>query len=120
MLTTTYGESVSWTPICAIGEPIGPMLNGSTYMVRPRILPANRPRSFLRISNGFTQLFVGPAACLEREQMNVRSSTRATSLESDRAKKQPGHFFWSNLIKVPLATISEQRASYSATEPSTQ
>ena len=35
MLTTTYGESVSWTPTCDIGEPTMPMLNGSTYMVRP-------------------------------------------------------------------------------------
>ena len=28
---------MSCTPICDIGEPIGPMLNGSTYIVRPRI-----------------------------------------------------------------------------------
>ena len=35
MFTTTYGESVSCTPICDIGEPTGPMLNGSTYIVRP-------------------------------------------------------------------------------------
>ena len=41
MLTTTYGESVSCTPICDIGEPIGPMLNGSTYIVRPRMQPLN-------------------------------------------------------------------------------
>ena len=26
MLTTTYGESVSCTPICDMGEPTGPML----------------------------------------------------------------------------------------------
>ena len=37
MLTTTYGESVSCTPICDMGDPTGPMLNGSTYIVRPRI-----------------------------------------------------------------------------------
>ena len=39
MLTTTYGESVSWTPIWEIGEPSGPMENGMTYIVRPRIDP---------------------------------------------------------------------------------
>ena len=39
MLTTTYGESVSWTPVCAIGEPIGPIENGITYIVRPRMQP---------------------------------------------------------------------------------
>ena len=85
MLTTTYGESVSCTPICDIGDPTGPMLYGSTYMVRPRIQPSNRPLSFFRISNGGNQLLVGPAPSFESEQMNVRSSTRATSLASDRA-----------------------------------
>ena len=39
MLTTTYGESVNWTPIRASGESTGPMLNGSTYIVRPCIAP---------------------------------------------------------------------------------
>ena len=80
MLTTTYGESVSCTPICDIGEPIGPMLNGSTYIVRPCMQPLNSSFSFLRISNGLTQLLVGPAPSFESEQMKVRSSTRATSL----------------------------------------
>ncbi|MCY1345617.1 hypothetical protein D9M71_789450 [compost metagenome] len=30
MLTATYGESDSCTPICAIGEPSGPIENGTT------------------------------------------------------------------------------------------
>ena len=85
MLTTTYGESVSCTPICDMGESIGPMLKGSTYMVRPRMQPSKRPFSLRRISNGLTQLLVGPAASLESEQMKVRSSTRATSPASERA-----------------------------------
>jgi hypothetical protein len=85
MLTTTYGESVSWMPICDIGEPTGPMLYGRTYIVRPVMEPANSFRSLARISNGLTQLFVGPAAFFEYEQMKVRSSTRATSLGSERA-----------------------------------
>ena len=76
---------MSWTPTCAMGEPIGPMLNGSTYIVRPRITPPNNSLSLRRIPYGSTQLFVGPAASFESEQMNVRSSTRATSLGSDRA-----------------------------------
>jgi len=41
MLTTTYGESVSSTPMPDKGEPTGPMLNGSTYIVRPRMQPLN-------------------------------------------------------------------------------
>ena len=39
MLTATYAESVSSTPMCAIGEPSGPIENGTTYIVRPRIAP---------------------------------------------------------------------------------
>ena len=35
MLTATYGESVISTPMYERGEPSGPMLNGTTYMVRP-------------------------------------------------------------------------------------
>ena len=49
MLTTTYGESVSCTPICDMGEPTGPMLNGRTYIVRPRIAPSNSAFSLRRI-----------------------------------------------------------------------
>ena len=85
MFTTTYGESVSCTPICDMGDPIGPMLNGSTYMVRPRMQPSNSAFSLWRMAKGSSQLLVGPAASFESEQMNVRSSTRATSLASDRA-----------------------------------
>ena len=58
------------------------MLKGSTYIVRPRIEPLKSSRSFLRISKGLTQLFVGPAPSRECEQMNVRSSTLATSVGS--------------------------------------
>src|SRR6476469_634082 len=73
ILTTTYGESVNSTPICENGESIGPMLKGSTYIVRPRIHPRNRDFSLRRISKGLTQLLVGPAFSLESEQMKVRS-----------------------------------------------
>ncbi len=41
ILTTTYGESEICTPNCEIGEPIGPMQNGMTYIVRPFIEPSN-------------------------------------------------------------------------------
>jgi len=40
---TMYGESVSWTPICDNGEPIGPMEKGST---------SKSAFSFWRISKG--------------------------------------------------------------------
>nr|WP_261361875.1 hypothetical protein [Frigoriglobus tundricola] len=76
---------MSWTPIWDMGAPTGPMLNASTYIVRPRIAPSNRRLSRRIIRYGSSQLFVGPAASLESEQTNVRSSTRATSPGSERA-----------------------------------
>ena len=88
MLTTTYGVSDSSTPMCAIGEPSGPMQNGTTYIVRPRMQPSNSGVQRARvISSGAIQLLVGPASSLLREQMKVRSSTRATSLGS-RAREE--------------------------------
>ena len=62
MLTATYGESVISTPMYESGEPSGPMLNGTTYMVRPRIEPRNSSSSLARISAGAFQLLVGPAS----------------------------------------------------------
>ena len=72
--------------MCAIGEPSGPIENGTTYIVRPRMQPSNRGASVARISSGAIQLLVGPASSLRCEQMKVRSSTRATSLGSDQAR----------------------------------
>jgi hypothetical protein len=86
MLATTYGESVISTPVQAIGDPSGPMLNGTTYNVRPRMQPSKRPVRTACISRGSIQLFVGPASLFARLQTKVLSSTRATSLGSDRAR----------------------------------
>src|ERR1700752_17341 len=86
----TYAESVSWTPTKEIGEPSGPIENGTTYIVRPRIEPLNRSWSSARISVGARQLLFGPASASRSEQMNVRSSTRATSAGSDSARYEFG------------------------------
>jgi hypothetical protein len=89
--TATYAESVISTPHAARGDPTGPMLKGTTYMVRPRMEPAKRPLlpsapvKISRISAGAFQWLVGPASCSRSEQMKVRSSTRATSLGSEAA-----------------------------------
>jgi len=69
-----------------MGEPIGPMENGITYIVRPRMQPPKRLFSLRRISMGSSQLFVGPASSLLALQMKVRSSMRATSLGCERAR----------------------------------
>src|SRR5450432_281399 len=76
----TYAESVSSTPRAEIGEPIGPMENGTTYIVRPRMQPSNSPARVARICAGSSQLLVGPASILRSEQMKVRLSTLATSV----------------------------------------
>ncbi len=68
----------------AIGEPSGPIENGTTYIVRPFMQPSNSPLSVARISAGSRQLLVGPASSSSSEQMKVRSSTRATSLGSEQ------------------------------------
>jgi hypothetical protein len=73
------------TPRALIGEPTGPIENGTTYIVRPRMQPSNRPFSRPRISSGSRQLLVGPASAWSAEQMKVRLSTRATSRGSEAA-----------------------------------
>jgi hypothetical protein len=54
--TATYAESVSCTPMCAIGEPSGPIENGTTYIVRPAMAPVYSSRISARISAGSRQL----------------------------------------------------------------
>ena len=66
MLTATYAESVSCTPMCAMGEPSGPIENGTTYIVRPRIAPVNELEHLGPHLAGSRQLLVGPASLLGR------------------------------------------------------
>ena len=117
---TTYGESVSCTPMYEIGEPIGPIENGTTYIVRPRIEPRNSSVSAWRISSGSVQLLVGPASCSVAEQMNVRSSTRATSAGSDSARYEFGRLESESLSNVPASISVWASWSYSSSEPSHQ
>ena len=75
-------------------------------MVRPTIEPANNSPSLCFIFAGSSQLLVGPASSLVREQMKVRSSTRATSAGSERTRKLLGRFAGSSGIAVPVRTSS--------------
>jgi hypothetical protein len=68
------------------------MQNGTTYIVRPRMHPRYSPVIVAFISAGSTQLFVGPAPDSSTVQMNVRSSTRATSSGSDAHQYEFGFF----------------------------
>jgi len=105
-------------------EPSGPIEKGTTYSVRPFIAPLKSAFSPVcksaRISAGAIQLLVGPASSLSTLQMKVRSSTRATSLASLRARKLRGRSSGLSLISVPASTSCWHRRSYSASLPSHQ
>ncbi len=103
-----------------MGEPRGPMEKGITYMVRPAMQPLKRPRSLAFMVSGSCQLLVRPASEARLLQMKVRSSTRATSEGSDRARKHPGCISGFRRRKVPALINSLQSWSYSASEPSLQ
>src|SRR5262249_49897340 len=96
------------------------MLKGITYMVRPFMEPVNTRRRGFRISLGSIQLLVGPASARRLLQMKVRSSTRATSPGSDRARKLLGRLAGFRRRRVPEATICPSRVSFSVADPSHQ
>ena len=62
------------TPMCAIGEPSGPMLKGTTYIVRPRMQPSNEAVERLLHLVGRHPVVGRAGVVLLSEQMNVRSS----------------------------------------------
>src|SRR6476620_10762377 len=115
METTTYSESVNSTPNMGFSASTGPMQNGMTYMVRPRMHPRYSSVMTDFISAGSIQLLVGPASASSTEQMKVRSSTRATSLGSDAHQKELG--FASRRRKVPASTSFCVSRSHSSSLP---
>src|SRR5437588_8040497 len=116
--TTTYSESVISTPSLGSSAPSGPMQNGTTYIVRPRIQPRYRSVRVDRISAGSIQLLVGPASISRSEQMNVRDSTRATSDGSDSARKEFGYLFAFSRLNVPASTSWSVSRFHSSSDPS--
>ncbi len=108
--TTTYGLSESSMPMCAMWLPIGPIENGTTYIVRPRMQPSNSRFIVARISAGATQLFVGPAsssllAADERAVLDARDVGRVGAARDSCSGASAGLSF----VSVPAATISAQR-----------
>ena len=105
-------------PSFGSGSEIGPMQNGTTYMVRPRMEPEKCWRISSRIFSGSTQLLVGPASSSFSEQMKVRDSTRATSAGLERARKLFGCASSSSLMRVPPSTSCSASRFHSSSEPS--
>ena len=116
--TATYSESVIWTPNFGSGASRGPMQKAMTYIVRPDIAPRYCSVMTVFISRGSIQLFVGPASSRDWEQMNVLSSTRATSSGSETHRNEFG--LRSRRTNVPLSTSRSVRRSHSAPDPSHQ
>ena len=79
-------------------------------MVRPTMEPAKSSESFCFILAASSQLLVGPASSLVREQMKVRSSTRATSAGSERTSTLLGRFAGSSGMAVPVRIINRSIA----------
>jgi hypothetical protein len=65
-------------------------------------------------------LLVGPASAWSAEQMNVRSSTRATSDGSVRAQNEFGFFSGFSRTRVPASTSWLVSRCHSSSEPSHQ
>ena len=100
--TTTYGESVISTPSWEISLPSGPMQNGTTYIVRPAHAARRTLRRTSRASPpARSSCWSGRRPAPVSEQMNVRSSTRATSPGSERAEKLFGRISGLSRVKVP-------------------
>ena len=108
------------TPSWEIGEPIGPIQNGTTYMTLPAMHRANSSAKVARICAGAIQLLVGPASSSCSEQMNVRSSTRATSEGSEDAAKLPGRSSGLSRVSVPRSTSKPVSSRHSRCDPSHQ
>src|SRR3954466_10039811 len=115
--TTTYSLSVISTPNIGFSASTGPMQNGMTYIVRPRMQPRYSSVMTDFISAGSIQLLVGPASASSTEQMKVRSSTRATSEGSEAHQKEFG--FFDSRVNVPASTSREVSRSHSSSLPST-
>src|SRR5215472_7896744 len=118
MLATTYGLSVTSTPTLLIGEVTGPIMYGTTYMVRPRMAPSKSAPTLCFAASGSIQLLVGPASSLAREQIKVRCSVRATSFTELRWRLQFGYVFSFSVMESPARSISSVMRRYSVSEPS--
>ena len=106
----------------AIGEPSGPIENGTTYIVRPAHRSRRTgPSSVSRISAGSRQLLVGPASS-SRSRADERAVLDARDVAGVRAARGRSSGAWR---RRAARTCRRRRAawqsrSYSSAEPSHQ
>ena len=93
MFTATQAESVSSTPMCAIGEPSGPIENGTTYIVRPAMQPSNRPLSLLA-HLGRVGPVVRRAGALRRLGADERAVLDPRDVAGIRAREEASSGAW--------------------------
>ena len=106
--------------MCEMGEPIGPMQNGTTYIVRPRMQPSNSARRRAFISRGSTQLLVGPASSLRiaADEGAVLDPRHVRGIGA--GQEAAGALVGSSGTSVPPPTSSPHSRRYSCSEPSHQ
>merc|ERR1719150_550989 len=111
MLTATYGESVSSMPFLDNGPPIGPIENGTRYIVLPFIHLGNLSSIASSRASGLIQwpsvpltpsAGSGMVSNFSGVEMTVLDSTLATSLGSVLAKKQLSYF--GKGVRIPFLT----------------
>jgi len=94
---------VTSTPTFENGDPAGPIMYGTTYIVRPFITSLKIGSTFALASAGAIQLLFGPASFSVFVQMNVRCSTLATSFVAVLWRWHPGSFSWFSSSNSPLS-----------------
>ena len=104
----------------AIGEPSGPIENGTTYIVRPRIEPLKSPSASRASRPGSRQLLVGPASSslLGADERAVLDPRHVAGI----GQRQVGFGRLASVScsNVPASTSSLASRSYSSAEPSHQ
>ena len=104
-----------------MGEPSGPMLKGTTYIVRPRMEPSKRPSSVSRISLG-SHPVVGGAGVVLRRRADEGAVLDARHVRGIGPREVR---IGAQLLVRACGTCRRRRArahrrSYSASEPSHQ
>ena len=120
MCTATYGESVSCTPTCAIGEPSGP-IEIRHHVHRAALHRAAEELAELLAHLGRVAPVVGRARVrllLGADERAVLDAGHVVRVGAGQERVRPTSS--SSLSNTPASTISSQSWSYSSCDPSHQ